>query len=481
LTREASIAIPRSLADSIPAIGLRYEKDTLVVGIPETFTNKQVDDALDSIVNELDISAEAQLLNEDLIREIVSLSYQGLSSGNFEVPRDVSARSEVSIVELVNRLLEAAVRMRASDIHIEPFEKELLVRIRIDGRLEDLAHLPSDLGPAIISRLKVLARMSIVERRKPQDGQFNAQIGGNGIDIRLSTVATLFGEKAAMRLLDTRRNLGELTSLGMSEERLSNLKRIFKGGHGLIISAGPTGSGKTTTMHSALQIVNSPDLNVCTIEDPVEYVVNGINHIPVNEASGLTFATQLRAILRQDPDVVLVGEIRDAETARIAVQAALAGRLVLSTIHAPNALGAIYRLFQMGIEPYQVAASLVAVISQRLVRKNCPYCSELATVAAATRTYVQSVVKKTKISLMAGKGCTICRNTGYFDRIGAFQLFEINESIRELISQRPSPTQLENMSRKFGLLSLHEEALILAADGFTSIDEVLGLDSDYEE
>ena len=478
--REASLAIPRNLAESIPAIGLRYEKDSLVVGIPDTFTDEEVDTALDKIVSEVDVSIEAQMLSETLIRDIQSLAYEGLGSGKFEVPTSTSARSEGSIVDLVNRLLEAAVRMRASDIHIEPFEKEILVRIRVDGRLENLASIPGDLGPAIISRLKVLARMSIVERRKPQDGQFNLQIGERTIDIRLSTVATLYGEKAALRMLDTRRNLGDLTTLGMSEEKLENLKRIFKAGHGLVISAGPTGSGKTTTMHSALQLVNSPDLNVCTIEDPVEYVIEGINHIPVNEAAGLTFATQLRAILRQDPDVVLVGEIRDAETARIAVQAALAGRLVLSTLHAPNALGAIYRLFQMGVEPYQVAASLVAVISQRLVRRNCPFCIEPTSVSPTTKSHVQSTIKRTRVNFMKGRGCTICRNTGFFDRIGAYQLFEVNESIRELISQRPSPNQLESMSRKFGLLPLQEEALVLAADGQTSIDEVLGMETEDE-
>ncbi|MFM8447459.1 MAG: GspE/PulE family protein, partial [Candidatus Nanopelagicaceae bacterium] len=207
----------------------------------------------------------------------------------------------------------------------------------------------------------------------------------------------------------------------------------------------------------------------------------GINHIPVSESAGLTFATQLRALLRQDPDVILVGEIRDADTARIAVQAALAGRLVLTTLHAPNAIGAVYRLFQMGIEPYQVAASLEGVISQRLVRRNCIYCSDSDSVSSPTRSHIQEVLKISKLNLMAGKGCTICRGTGFYDRIGAFQLLEINESIRELISQRPSPTQLDALSRKFGLVSLQEEALSLAAEGLTSVEEVLGLDMDSDE
>lgn len=479
--RDASTAISKKLAEAIPAIGLRYEKDSLVVGVPDTFSVGEIDAALDKLVKELDTTVEAQQIEESVIREFIEVSYEGLAPNHFIAPSNLNSRSEGPIIDLVNRVLEAAVKMRASDIHIEPLENELLIRIRIDGKLENLTTLQVSFAPAIVSRLKVLAKISIVERRRPQDGQFTTEVAGRTIDVRLSTVATLFGEKAALRLLDTRRNLGNLTTLGMAEDKLNNFSRILKARHGLLIASGPTGSGKTTTMHSALQIVNSPDLNVCTIEDPVEYVVPGINHIPVNEQAGLSFATQLRALLRQDPDIVLVGEIRDAETARIAVQAALAGRLVLSTLHAPDALGAIYRLFQMGIEPYQVAASLVGVVSQRLVRKNCPYCVSHSSVSNLVRSLVQEKAESKKLNLLSGLGCTICRNTGYLDRIGAFQLLEVDEQMRELISQRPSPNQLEAMARKRGLISLQEEAMHLAADGHTSVFEVMEMDAEADE
>lgn len=479
-TVDVSMLIPSKIAREIPALGLRIEDKNLIVALPEEFSDSETQEALQTIADELDMKVQAASAPMAYIREAVELVYDGFTTEHFTAPSNLNSRSEGPIIDLVNRFLQAAVKLRASDVHIEPLEKDVSIRLRIDGKLEELVRLPATYATSIVSRLKVLAKVSIVEKRKPQDGQFAIRIEERDIDVRLSTVSTLFGEKAALRILDTRRFLGDLKTLGMPEKKLDDFTRILRGHHGLIIAAGPTGSGKTTTMHSALQIVNSPDINVCTIEDPVEYVVPGVNHIPVNEQAGLSFATQLRALVRQDPDIILVGEIRDAETARIAVQAALAGRLVLTTLHAPDATGAIYRLFQMGVEPYQVAASLVGVVSQRLLRKNCPYCSEPAEHNTAMRTLISEHSGGRRLTLREGKGCTLCRKTGFIDRIGAFQLLEINEALRESISQRPSPSQFTALAKKHGLTSLQEEAFSLVASGQTSVNEILGLDNDAE-
>lgn len=471
----AGTVIPQELAESIPAIGLRWDADTLVVGLPSRFSDAEIDSALDTLVATTGVSVECQVIEEEEIRKTVALVYSALSPMNFAAPRSLDTRSEGPIITLVNNLIDSAVQSRASDIHIEPMESSLIVRVRIDGKLEVLTELDLNVGPSILSRLKVLAKLSIVERRRPQDGQFSVEVSGRQIDIRLSTVATLFGEKAALRLLDTRRNLGDLTTLGMSKEKREQFNSILGARHGLIIASGPTGSGKTTTLHSALKEINSVERNISTIEDPVEYIVDGVNHIPVNDAIGATFATQLRAIMRQDPDVVLVGEIRDVETARIAIQAALTGRLVLSTLHAPDALGVIYRLFQMEIEPYLVAAALMGVVSQRLVRKNCPYCLTESKPTTAEKILLSENLGNRKLQLQNGMGCTMCRNSGYLDRIGAFQLLEVSEEMRELISKRPNPGQLQAQAKKDGLRSLQEEALSLVASGDTSVSEVLEL------
>lgn len=478
---DPSVIIPEKLARSLPAIGVRYKGKSLITAVPIELTEGEVDQALQKIADEIGMEVEAHLVNQELIRQSIELVYDGYTSAHFTTPANLNSRSEGPIIDLVNRVVQAAVKLRASDVHIEPLDQDLIIRLRIDGKLEELVRMPSAYATAILSRLKVMAKLNIVEKRKPQDGQFVIKVEDRDIDIRLSTIATLYGEKAALRILDTHRSLGDLKGLGMTDKKLTEFTRILRAHHGLVIAAGPTGSGKTTTMHSALQIVNSNDINVCTIEDPVEYVINGVNHIPVIEQSGLSFATQLRALVRQDPDIILVGEIRDAETARIAVQAALAGRLVLTTLHAEDAIGAIYRLFQMGVEPYQVAASLVGVVSQRLLRRNCEHCTESADYNAATKTMIsEGAGYGRKLNLKEGKGCTFCRKTGFIDRIGAFQLFEINEAVRELISQRPSPTQLTTLAKKSGLSSIHEEALALVASGHTSVKEVLELDVDDE-
>ncbi|MFM7029885.1 MAG: GspE/PulE family protein [Micrococcales bacterium] len=384
----------------------------------------------------------------------------------------ITLDTEGPVAELVTEVLERSVQARASDIHVEPGENRLIVRIRVDGVLEELMNLPASQAAPFVSRLKVLARINIVERRRPQDGQFTVQINNRPIDVRLATVATLYGEKAVMRLLDTNRTLTTLQGLGMSEHHYNLFQKMVTSQHGLVIAAGPTGSGKTTTLHSALQEIDFSNLNVSTIEDPVEYIVPGINHIPVAEEIGVGFATQLRALLRQDPDVILVGETRDSDTARISVQAALSGRLVMTSLHATDALSTIYRLFQMEIEPYLVAASLRGVVSQRLIRKNCDACSEEYYANEFEKMQLFGQMNFNLVTLRRGVGCQACRGTGYKDRLGIYQILDITEEMREVISTRPDPSALAAAARLQGFKSLEEEAYAQVIAGNTTIEEV---------
>lgn len=469
----AEFAIPGELMRSIPAIGMRWEDSTLVVGLSDEMT----DDELAAAKAQL---AAAQLgdlrfvtvPNRDL-HELVEYTLEAATVRSEAQIAEIAEGDEGPIADLVNQVLNRAVRLRASDVHIEPAENEVIIRIRVDGALEELTRQPATVAAPIVSRLKVLGKMNIVERRRPQDGQFSAVAAGREIDVRMATVATLFGEKAVLRLLDTKRASVDMSDLGMNDEALGHFQHMLSATYGMIVAAGPTGAGKTTTLQCALRDINTPERNVSTLEDPVEYVVPGINHIPVNESIGAGFAQQLRAILRQDPDVVLIGEVRDAETARIGIHAALSGRLVLTSLHAPDAIGVIYRLYQMEVEPHLVAAALRGVVAQRLLRRVCPYCIEYRKASVAERKILGAAATgRDEIRLAHGVGCSMCRGTGYRDRIGAFQVFEISDNLRELISMRPEPGRLYEMARKDGLVSIADQAYQLAADGLTSLEEV---------
>lgn len=462
----AATSVPARLALTGPCLGLRWEETRLVVAVPDDLAAESVAELTDSISRELDVEVNPVGLPRAEIIEMVSIYYTDVHVDGL----DEQLGSDGPVSDLLNSILDKAVRLRASDVHFEPTDRDMAVRVRVDGKLELLENVGADLATALVSRMKVLARINIVERRRPQDGQFSLTLGQRSIDVRLATVATLFGEKVVLRLLDTRRAAVSVTDLGMMGNHLKRFQHLIHAQYGLVIAAGPTGAGKTTTLHSALRELNSPDRNVVTLEDPVEYVVEGINHVPVNESIGATFSAQLRAILRQDPDVVLVGEMRDAETARIGIQAALAGRLVLTSLHAPDAVGAIYRLFQMDIEPHLVAASVRGVIAQRLLRRNCEYCSVQYT---ATREELLLLGRdpKEKLEFTKGLGCAMCRGTGYRDRVGLFQILELTDSMRELISTRPDPSTLYALATQQGLRSLGDEAFQLVLDGGTSATE----------
>ncbi|TCC60342.1 type II/IV secretion system protein [Kribbella pittospori] len=384
------------------------------------------------------------------------------------------ASEDAPVVQVVQLVITQALRDRASDVHIEPHGDRVRVRYRIDGALHDVLELPGSIGPAVVSRIKILADLNIVERRRPQDGQISMDVEGRPVDIRVATTAVVGGEKVVLRLLDKSRPLFELGQLGMPEHLATTYARLLRAPYGMVICAGPTGSGKTTTLYGSLGEINSPERNVMTIEDPVEYTFDSINQIQINEAAGITFAGGLRSILRQDPDVILVGEVRDVDTARIAVQSALTGHLVLSSLHATDAATALHRLLDMGIENFLVASSVTAVVSQRLVRRICMNCreyyqpktEELAFLASAGGTPPPD-------GFVRGAGCNFCAQTGFLERTGVYELMPVTDTIRELIVDRASHDEIRKAARYDGMRTLTEEGVRLAESGITTVGEVM--------
>jgi general secretion pathway protein E/type IV pilus assembly protein PilB len=364
--------------------------------------------------------------------------------------------------------------LRASDIHLEPFEDELRIRYRIDGVLQEVP-VPSQIKrfqPAIVSRVKILSHLNIAEKRLPQDGRIKIRLDDNEVDIRVSVIPMLHGEAVVMRLLRQNSALRGLAELGLDERELRSFRRVLAMPHGIILVTGPTGSGKTSTLYTALQAINDVETKIITIEDPIEYQLRGVNQIQVSEKAGLTFARGLRSILRHDPDVVLVGEIRDQETAQIAVQASLTGHLVFSTLHTNDAPGALTRLVDMGVEPYLVASSLEAVLAQRLVRVLCPHCRVEDTSSTAEAVKVQlKFPAGTKI--YKGTGCRECRQTGYHGRRAIFEWMDSNEEIRQMMLTHCSSDKLREAARRNGMRSLAEDGWRLVREGVTTVEEVL--------
>jgi len=385
-----------------------------------------------------------------------------------------TANDEAPVVRVVQMMIAQGVRDRASDIHIEPQNDRVRVRYRIDGALHDVLDLPGSMGPAIVSRVKILGGMNIVERRRPQDGQISTEIEGRAVDIRVSTTAVVGGEKVVLRLLDKSRPLFKLEQLGMPPEMARRFAGTLRAPYGMVICAGPTGSGKTTTLYGSLAEINSPDRNIMTIEDPVEYTFASINQIQINEQAGITFAGGLRSILRQDPDVILVGEVRDVETARIAVQSALTGHFVLSSLHATDAVSALHRLIDMGIETFLIASSVTAVLSQRLVRRICTYCREPYQPTAEELAFLRAIGGEAPDEgFLHGAGCNFCAQTGYLDRTGVYEMLMLSDGIRELVLDRASHDDLRKLARSEGMSTLLEEAVGLVRDGTTNLSEIM--------
>jgi general secretion pathway protein E len=379
---------------------------------------------------------------------------------------------EAPVVRLVNLLIENAIAMESSDIHIEPFEDTLRIRYRIDGLLYDQESPPRRLQAAVTSRIKIMAEMNIAERRLPQDGRIRVTLQGRRVDIRVSTVPTVHGESIVMRLLDRSSVFLPLERLGFAPETQRTFEALIKRPHGILLVTGPTGSGKTTTLYGALDKINSADRKILTVEDPVEYQLKGVNQIAVKPKIGLTFANGLRHIVRQDPDVILVGEIRDLETAEISIQAALTGHLVFSTLHTNDAPAAITRLQDMGVEPYLVASVLEGVVAQRLVRRVCAAC-RVAHTADPADLEALAIEADPATPLWRGKGCDECRGTGYRGRTGIYELFTITEDVRSLVLRRVSSREIRRHAVEAGMTTLRMDGWLKAREGLTTIEEVL--------
>lgn len=401
---------------------------------------------------------------------------EGVDFGQIKEEDILGMESEAPIIKLVNHILYQAIKRGASDIHIEPFEKELQVRYRIDGVLYPVMTPPKRAQAALISRIKIMAGLNIAEKRLPQDGRINVKIADKAIDIRVSILPVTFGERVVMRLLDKTKTFGKLNSLGFSARDFSIIEKAIAQPNGILLITGPTGSGKTSTLYSILSALNSPDVNIITVEDPVEYQMMGVAQVQVKEKVGLTFAAALRSILRQDPDIIMIGETRDFETAQIAIQAALTGHLVLSTLHTNSAPATITRLIDMGIEPFLIASTIVAVVAQRLVRKLCPDCKKPYVpnkeILARVGLYGKDI---SRMKFFEPKGCENCLNTGYKGRLAIFEVMTMTNGLARLTIERSDTTLLQDQATKDGMTLLIQDGLKKVGEGLTTLEEVLAV------
>ncbi|MEO6656370.1 MAG: type IV-A pilus assembly ATPase PilB [Pyrinomonadaceae bacterium] len=433
-------------------------------------------------------AAVGERLNEsDLDVSLDRFEFGGHEAEDFEVIEDndeidlaalARASEDAPVVRLVNVLMVDSLRRGASDIHVEPYERDFRIRFRIDGVLYDVMHPPMKIRDPLISRLKIMAKLDISEKRLPQDGRIKIKVKidnrSRELDFRVSTLPTLFGEKVVLRLLDKDKLMLDMTKLGFEEESLAKFKRAIANPYGMVLVTGPTGSGKTNTLYSALQALNTPETNIMTAEDPVEFNLQGINQVQMKEQIGLNFAAALRSFLRQDPNIVLVGEIRDFETAEIAIKAALTGHLVLSTLHTNDAPSTISRLVNMGIEPFLVATSVNIIQAQRLIRRICSECKE--EVHLPTEGLIEVGFSKEEaatLKIYKGRGCTTCNNTGFKGRVGLYEVMEITDELRELIIIGASAMELRRKAIELGMVTLRESGLYKIRDGITTIEEVV--------
>ena len=445
--------------------------------------------ALDDVARFLSVTAEPVLVPTAEITSAINRFYERLSGSAKDVMEELEGESlesladewqepkdlldltdEAPIIKLLNSLLFQAVKDRASDIHIEPFEKSIEVRFRVDGILYPILAPPKIIHEAVASRVKIMAGLDIAEKRLPQDGRIRLLVAGKDIDVRVSIVPTAFGERVVLRILDRKVGLIGLSEVGLKSDHIRALEGLLKRSKGIILVTGPTGSGKTTTLYASVNRINSRERNIITVEDPIEYQLAGVGQIQVNPKIGLTFANGLRSILRQDPDVIMVGEIRDRETAEIAIQASLTGHLVLSTLHTNDAPTAVTRLVDMGVEPFLLSSSLTAAMAQRLVRVLCRHCKAGYAPEARERSLFRENVPE---RLYRAAGCERCFNTGYYGQTGIFEFMPVDQTMRVLILKNPDSTTLKEYTLSRGIRTMRDDGLDKAAAGITSIDEVI--------
>jgi general secretion pathway protein E len=415
---------------------------------------------------------ESQNINR-IIEDIGEKGFEFIKEEEEDIGHLKDLASEAPIIKLVNLFITRAVESRASDIHIEPFEDELKIRYRIDGVLHDIESTPKRLQAAIVSRVKIMSKLNIAERRLPQDGRIRLKVGEREIDLRVSTIPVLYGESVVMRILRKEGIVIDLDLLGFPPKTLDSFNNLIKKPNGIMLVTGPTGSGKTTTLYGALDKINSPDKKIITVEDPVEYQLKGVNQIQVKPQIGLNFANTLRHIVRQDPDIIMIGEIRDLETAEIAIQSALTGHLVFSTLHTNDAPSAITRLLDMGVENFLLSSTIRGILAQRLVRIICPSCKKIDSSTVADKEELKLIGFGSDISLYTGRGCEKCAFTGYYGRAGIFELLLVDDDIRKLILKNADSNQIRELARQHGMRTLLEDGAEKIKKGITTLSEVL--------
>jgi type IV pilus assembly protein PilB len=473
--------IPKQTAVDLSVLPLRMETDGVVIAMRKEADSSLLSDLMFLLGKRVkaEIVPDAELT--DAIRRLYGVSELEMSRSSASDSHVVSVHDEErreelssdgSVVDLANRIISDAVRMGASDIHVESYERKFRVRYRIDGILHEILHPSMEKSKPLVSRLKIMADLDIAEKRRPQDGRIRVKEGDRVIDIRVSTLPTDFGEKVVLRILDKSQLQLDLEKLGFEQRDLDVFKKIVHLPFGMVLVTGPTGSGKTTTLYAALNHINRPEINITTIEDPIEYNLPGINQTHVRADIGLTFAAALRSILRQDPNVIMVGEIRDGDTAEIAIRAALTGHLVFSTLHTNDAPSAITRLIDMGVEPFLVASSVKMILAQRLLRKLCPKCREL-TKPTAEQLSELGLEKKAKHDFYTPKGCSSCNRFGYKGRTAVYEVLPINNGLSEMIARGVTANELRQQGQTEGFLSLRQAAVEKAERGETSLEEVI--------
>jgi general secretion pathway protein E len=467
---------------------LQLKEDTLILAVYDPFDLYTIEDLKVSLGKNIRIvlSSEQDILKSietfygqeggsemnRMVNDIEDDDMHGLDTLDDSTEHIRDMASEAPVIKLVNHVISQAIETRASDIHLEPFEEELQLRYRIDGILHEMESPPKRLSAAITTRIKIMAKLDISERRLPQDGRIKLKILGKDIDMRVSTLPTLFGESVVMRILDRENLVLDLSKMGFPEKELQQMEELIQKPYGKLLVTGPTGSGKTTTLYAALSKINRPDKKIITIEDPVEYQMRGINQIHVKSQIGLNFAGGLRSIVRQDPDVIMVGEIRDPETADISIQAALTGHLVFSTVHTNDAAGAVTRLLDMGIENFLISSALLGVLAQRLVRVICADCKEEAPLTPFLRSEM-GLLEKENVNIYHGKGCKSCSQTGFKGRCGIYELLVVDDSIRELILKKVTAQSICDQARKNGMRTLREDGWDKVVKGITTVEEIL--------
>ncbi len=480
--REAVITVPEYLAKKYTLIPIGFEGDKLLIIMHDPLNIIAQEDVAIASGHKINVALCKKKEIREAISKYYSESYMKKTAEEYRAndihEKEIESELEIDeiknspAVKMVDSIIESAVKSRVSDIHIEPFDSKFTVRYRIDGQLYKQFDSPKEPLGTIVTRLKIMGNMDIAERRTPQDGRIITEIDGEMIDLRVSVLPTVNGEKIVLRILDKEAFNVNKHDLGMRDDDLKKLNDVIKNPYGIVLVTGPTGSGKTTTLYSVLKDLNSEDKNIVTVEDPVECSMEGINQVGVNLKAGLDFATGLRSILRQDPDIIMVGEIRDSETAEIAIRAAITGHLVLSTIHTNDAPSSIVRLKDMDIAPYLVASSLVGVVAQRLIRKLCPHCKEKV-LANDYEKDILGIDRRKNITIYKKVGCNKCNNNGYKGRVGVYEIMKISNNIRNLIYEDKTAEDIRKVAIREGMKTIRESAIDVVLDGNSTIEEIL--------